>query len=418
MNNTLTQLLSQLISLQGQRIHSVKVDESTQSIDVYCHRDRRFKVVDPESKKPCTVNTYVCRTIYDLPISGKCCRIHIQLVQVRTSQGDRRIESCEFVEKGVRYSKRFCEQISGLCRHMPISVIARHYGLRWETVKNIDKASLNRLLPPSEPSKLRGLKRIGVDEVAKAKGHDYMTVVYNMDNGQLIWVEHGRTHHVLESFLTQLPKETAKGIQAVAMDMGKAYQKAVRENLPNADIVFDRFHIVQQYSQLIRRERSYEFKKALHRNDKALIKGSLYLLLKNPDKLSENQTDKLKLLLHANRRLNEIYVLKEQLKSIWKAETYRSMLYRLDAWCQLANATRILSIQSFASMLQEHKEGICNFAKYDKLTSAIIEAGNVSIGLLRRRARGIRDTEYFKLKIKQLSVPEVFSTFYPSVKLM
>ncbi|MBF4254657.1 ISL3 family transposase, partial [Vibrio anguillarum] len=67
---------------------------------------------------------------------------------------------------------------------------------------------------------------------------------------------------------------------------------------------------------------------------------------------------------------------------------------------------------------QEHKEGICNFAKYDKLTSAIIEAGNVSIGLLRRRARGIRDTEYFKLKIKQLSVPEVFSTFYPSVKLM
>lgn len=223
---------------------------------------------------------------------------------------------------------------------------------------------------------------------------------------------------MLESFLTQLSEETAKGIQAVAMDMGKAYQKAVRENLPNADIVFDRFHVVQQYSQLIRRERSYEFKKALHRNDKALIKGSLYLLLKNPDKLSENQTDKLKRLLHANRHLNEIYVLKEQLKSIWKAATYQRMLYRLDAWCQLANATRILSVQSFASMLQEHKEGICNFAKYDKLTSAIIEAGNVSIGLLRRRARGIRDTEYFKLKIKQLSVPEVYSIFYPSVKLM
>ena len=74
---------------------------------------------------------------------------------------------------------------------MPISVIARQDGLRWETIKNIDKASLHQTLLPSEPSKLRGLKRIGVDEVAKAKGHDYMTVVYNMDNGQLIWVEHG-----------------------------------------------------------------------------------------------------------------------------------------------------------------------------------------------------------------------------------
>ena len=302
----MTQLLSQLISIHGQKIHSVEVDESTQTIDVYCRRDRRFKVVDPESQQPCTVNTYVSRTVYDLPISGKCCHIHIQLAQVRTIQGERRIESCEFVEKGVRYSRRFCEQISGLCRHMPISVIARHYGLRWETIKNIDKASLNRFLPASEPSKLSGLKRIGVDEVAKAKGHDYMTVVYDMDNGQLIWIEHGRTHHVLELFLTQLSEETVKGIQAVAMDMGKAYQKAVRENLPNADIVFDRFHVVQQYSQLIRRERSYEFKKALHRNDKELIKGSLYLLLKNSDKLSENQTDKLKRLLHTNRHLNEI----------------------------------------------------------------------------------------------------------------
>lgn len=198
----MTQLLSQLVSTQGHKIHSVEVDESTQIIDVYCRRDRRFKVVDPESQEPCTVNTYVSRTVYDLPKRGKCCRIHIQLAQVRTTQGERRIESCEFVEKGVRYSGRFCEQISSLCRHMPISVIARHYGLRWETIKNINKASLNRLLPPSAPSKLRELKRIGLDEVAKAKGHDYMTVVYDMENSQLIWVEQGRTHHMLESFLT------------------------------------------------------------------------------------------------------------------------------------------------------------------------------------------------------------------------
>lgn len=259
------------------------------------------------------MNTYVSRTIYDLPVSGRCCRIHIELAQVRTTEGERRIEACDFVEKGVRYSKRFCEQINGLCRHMPISVIARHYGLLWETIKNIDKASLHRTLPPSEPAKLRGLKRIGVDEVAKAKGHYYMTVVVDMDNGQLIWVEHGRTHRVLESFITQLTKQTAQGIQAVAMGMGKAY--------------------------------------------------------------------------------------------------------RLDAWCQLAKGTRIMSVLGFASMLQDYKEGICNFAKYDRLTSAIIEAGNVSIGLLRRIARGSRDTDYFKLKIKKLSVPDVKSMFSPSVKL-
>lgn len=111
------------------------------------------------------------------------------------------------------------------------------------------------------------------------------------------------------------------------------------------------------------------------------------------------------MLLKANRRLNEIYVLKEQLKSIWRAETYQRMNYRLEAWCQLASATKILSVQGFVSMLQARKEGICNFAKYDRLTSAIIEAGNVSIRLLRRRARGIRDTEYPPLAYME-------STFY------
>ncbi len=95
---TLTQLLSQLFSIQGQKIHSVEVDESTQIIDVYCRRDRRFKVVDPESQEPCTVNIYVSRIVYDLPISGKCCRIHIQLAQVRTTQGERRIEPTFFME--------------------------------------------------------------------------------------------------------------------------------------------------------------------------------------------------------------------------------------------------------------------------------------------------------------------------------
>lgn len=152
MDPILTQLLSQLLHIQGQAIQSIKVDKSTQTVDVYCRRDRRFKVTDPKSNQACTVNTYVSRTIYDLPISGRCCRINIELAQVRTTEGERRIEECDFVEKGVRYSKRFCEQISGLCRHMPISVIARHYGLRWETIKNIDKASLHRTLPPSEPS--------------------------------------------------------------------------------------------------------------------------------------------------------------------------------------------------------------------------------------------------------------------------
>lgn len=417
MASILTQLLSSVLRIKGQKICSVNIDENTQSIDVYCRRDRRFKVKDPATTKRCTVNTYASRTIQDLPISGKQCRIHIELAQVRSSDGERRIEESDFVEKGVRYSKRFCEQICGLCRYMPISAIARHFGLRWEAVKNIDKAALHRTLPPSKPSLLKNLTHIGVDEVARAKGHDYMTVVYDMNTGRLIWVEHGRTSATLGLFLTELTDSTAKQIKAVAMDMGDAYIKAVREHLPNADIVFDRFHVMQLYSKLIRQERSFEFKKADSRKDKALIKGSLFLLLKNADKLSSPQSNKLDDLLESNKHLCVIYMLKEQLQEMWNSVNYQEMRDKLEHWCQLAKRSGILSLWRFSDTLQRHKQGICNYATY-RLTSAAIEAGNVSIGMLRKRARGIRDTEYFKLKIKQISVSETASIFYPAVKLM
>ena len=162
---------------------------------------------------------------------------------------------------------------------MSIQTVSKHLKIRWETVKNIDKDILAHSLPALDPTQLKDLTLIGVDEVARAKGHDYMTVVYDMVSGQLIWVEHGRTANVLITFLNQLPEQTANGIKAVAMDMGKAYQKAVRTALPNADIVFDRFHVMQNFSKVIQRQRRTEFRKATDHNEKGLIKGSLYLLV-------------------------------------------------------------------------------------------------------------------------------------------
>ena len=299
---------------------------------------------------------------------------------------------------------------------MSIQTVSRHLNIRWETVKNIDKQILTQSLPSLNPATLKDLTLIGVDEVARAKGHDYMTVVYDMVSGQLIWVEHGRTADVLMAFLNQLPKQTANGIKAVAMDMGKAYQKAVRTSLPNADIVFDRFHVMQNFSKVIQRQRRTEFRKATNRDEKGLIKGSLYLLLMNAEKMSDKQSDKLDELLEANKSLCTLYMMKEQLQTLWSAPTFESMDSQLETWCQLADSTNLFALRDFAKSLRAHRVGICNYAKYG-LTSARIEAGNVAIGMLRKRARGIRDTDYFKLKIRQTSMKERYSIFYPDVKL-
>ncbi len=401
---------SQILSLPGQCVKHAQHDLSQQTLTLYCERDRRSKPIDPTNGRRATVNRYVRRIVRDLPLCGFDCHLDIELAQVITGDGKRRIEKCEFVDNGSRYTYRFCRLVSGLCRHMSIQAVARHLNLRWESVKNMDKFYLESTLPALDPSQLVDLKYIGVDEVARAKGHDYMTVIYDMVEGHLIGVETGRRAETFSNFLKLIPEKTAGKIEAVAMDVGYAYQKSVRDCLPNADIVFDRFHVMKNYSKALSNQRRIEYRKA-NRAGKDLLKGTHYLVLKNADKLSEKQVDKLEKLLAENENMNTLYILKEQLQTLWLSETEESMQQELEQWCLLAEQTNMLYLKKFAKSLRSHKTGICNYAKH-KLTSARIEAGNVSIGMIRKRARGIRDTDYFKLKIRQSSLPDDQSMFY------
>jgi len=399
-----------ILGLKGQRVNQIKLDEQERQLVIHCRRDRRRNAIDPVSGKKGTINRYVRRQVRDVPLFGYPCVIDMELAQVFISKNERRMEHCEFVDRGWRFTRRFCRMISGLCRHMSIQAVSRHLGVRWETVKNIDKAYLEESLPALDPTQLTDLKYLGVDEVARAKGHDYMTVIYDMVEGHLIGVETGRTADVFSGFLKQLPAKTTEKIEAVAMDMGPSYQKSVRDCLPNADIVFDRFHVMKNYSKALSNQRRIEFRKA---NDagKKLLTGTHYLVLKNAHKLDESEAQRLQQLLDENANLNTLYILKEQLQALWESETVELMLERLEAWCRIADQSAMLYLKKFARMLRNHRVGICNYAKH-KLTSARIEAGNISIGMIRKRARGIRDTEYFKLKIRQSSLPDKDSMFY------
>ena len=405
-----------ILGLPGQCVNQIHEQEDG-SILVEYHRDRRRKPIDPITGQQGTVNRYVRRLVQDLPFLHRPCFLEIEQAQVHIGKNQRRMEFLSFVDPYQRYTKRFCQLVSGLCRHMSVQAVSLHLGIRWETTKNMDKSYLSKTLPALCPEALTGLKWIGVDEVARAKGHDYMTVVYDLQQGHLIWVHEGRTSDTLALFLTAIPKETADGIEAVALDMGPAYRKAVEEHLPQAEIIFDRFHVMQNYSKVIRNQRRIEFRRASRKEDQELIKGSLYLLLKNPEKLKPGQQEKLQSLRDSNDNLNLIYMLKEQLQQLWvQPESFERMSERLECWCQMADESGLHYLKKFAKSLRRHATGICNYAKFP-LTTARIEAGNVAIGMIRKRARGIRDTEYFKLKIRQTSIPDQPSMFYQTPEL-
>lgn len=404
-----------ILCLRGQVVKSVEL-EAPGVVRVQCKRDRRIAPVDARTGHRGRANRWLRRTVWDVPLFGHRVALDIEYLEIAVGARDRRVEQLDFVGVGSRYTKRLEELVSALCRHLPISAVSRWSGLSWTTVKDMDRRHLQDSLPVLSPRDVSGVRYLGVDEVARAKGQDYITLVYDLDSGSLLWVGEGNNTESLGVFLSQLSQETADGIQAVAMDMGLAYQAAVRQHLPSAIIVFDRFHVMQLYSKVIRDVRRAEFRKA-DADGKDLIKGSLYLLLGNKQGLSESGAQRLGELLGANQTLSTVYALKEQLQGLWGAPTEQAMRQALAQWCNLARATSTKPLHRFSNTLENHADGICAYARF-RLTTARIEAGNVAIGMIRKRARGMLDMHYFKLKVLQTAIPEPPLALFPKARYL
>lgn len=410
---------AKILGLEGQVIKDVVFNEESGRVRVICDRDRRRRPVDHRTGRHGSVNRLLRRTVLDVPLGGHPCEIEIEYAETFLSPGHVRVEHLSFVAPKARVTKRYARLIAGMARHMPISTVARHTGLSWDSVKAIECAHLAETIPIPRPQTLTGIRYLGVDEVARAKGQSYFTLVYDLspgaNYGRILWVKEGREAAVLLEFLDALSQECAEGIEAVALDMGPAYITAVRESLPDAAIVFDRFHVMQMFSKVIRDCRRAEFKAAKTLGDltgQQTIKGSLWLLLSNRTTLKETDQGRLDQLLAQNQPLASLYALKEQLQRLWQPNsTIAEMTQRLDDWCGMAKAAKITGLASFVKTLQSHRTGICAYADHP-ITTSRLEAGNVSIALLRRRARGFRDMEYFKLKIFQLNTDDTPSFLY------
>ena len=216
-----------------------------------------------------------------------------------------------FADPDRRYTKRFERYVLELSRHMTMTDVARHLGIDWHTVKEIQKTYLRRHF--SQPS-FKGLKRIAVDEISIGHGHHYLTVILDLDTGAVVFVGEGKGADSLEPFWKRLKTSRAR-IRAVAMDMSQAYISAVTANLPNSAIVFDHFHVIKLFNEKLtelRRDLYRETTDLLHRS---VLKGTRWLLLKNPENLNDerNERSRLEEALSLNKPLATAYYMKEDL---------------------------------------------------------------------------------------------------------
>jgi len=304
-----------------------------------------------------------------------------------------------FAEPDRRYTKRFERYVLELSKYMTMKDVARHLGISWHTVKEIQKTHFYRHF--SQPS-LKGLKRIAVDEISVGRGHRYLTVVLDLLSGAVVFVGEGKGADTLQPFWKRLKSSRAR-IEAVAMDMSQAYIFAVRSNLPHATIVFDHFHVIKLMNEKLTELRRDLYREATDLLQKDVLKGSRWLLLKNPENLRDDRNERARLeeALSLNKPLATAYYMKEDLRLLWSLPNKATAQVHLQDWISRAQASGIRILKDFAKTLSAHKRGILAYYDY-QISTGPLEGTNNKIKTLQRQAYGFRDQTFFMLRIYAL----------------
>lgn len=307
-----------------------------------------------------------------------------------------RVEQLSFADASKRVTHRLAQYIHDLCKVMTVQDVAEHLELNPKTVKAIDKCFLEKSFGQTDG---HGLRVLAIDEIALRKGHHYMTVVMDYFSGRIVWMGQDRDTETLDRFFAELTDKQKQDIEAVAIDMWEPFINRIKHHCPEAQIVFDFFHVVQAFGKVIDNVRRDEYVKA-NEQEKKVLKGSRYLLLKNPENLKDDQHNRLEEVLALNETLSVLYVLKGQLKMVYYYSNRQKVKKTLDAWCRMAETIEHPSVQAFVRRLRFFEYGILNHADYPIGTSRL-EGANNKIKVIKRKAYGFHDSEYFALKVKQ-----------------
>ena len=340
------------------------------------------------------------RLFRSLPIGTRAVQVVLDVPRIGCMDcGTVRQVDVDFADERRSYTKAFERYVLELSRHMTIQDVAEHLQVGWDLVKDIQKRYLSKKF---RRIKLKHLRYMAIDEICIGRGHRYLTVVLDLASGAVVFVGDGKGADALKPFWKLLKRSRAK-IKAVAMDMSPAYISAVKAHLPKAVLVFDHFHIIKLFNEKLsdlRRDLYREAKEQLHKD---VLKGTRWLLLKNPENLDKTRDEpqRLQEALRLNQPLACAYYMKEDLRLVWEQSDKPAAQRVLDDWIRRAESSGIRRLIQFAHTLAAHRSGILNTYDY-RISTGPLEGTNTKIRVLQRQAYGFRDTEFFKLKIYAL----------------
>lgn len=395
---SLNSVLKNLFPFKG---YKVCVFENGKYILLGLKSRRKCGICPSCDKRASNLETEYERTVRDLDLGERQCYLRFFQKKIRCKCGYRGLEKLDFVAKSRRVTKRMETYIVSLCEKMSLKEAAEVTNLNWKTVKSIDHEYIKSLLP--NISELN-IKRIAIDEIAIMKGHKYLTIIRDYDTGIAIKIVFGRGYEVTLKALASLGNDVLNGIEYASLDMWDPYIKAIKEQCPNAKLVFDKFHVVKKVNEALDKVRKKEFAKAAPEERKRM-KHKRFVILKKESNLNPKQKGELQGLMKLNEKLYKSYLLKEQILSIFdeKKTTFEQIKERIINWLESILSNELEEFYSVVDMIRRHLNGILNYFRYG-MTNSISEGFNTKINVIKRRAFGFRDVEYFMLKIYQNSI--------------
>jgi transposase len=413
-------LLNRLGGWDGFEIASVEEDPVLQP-DVLGMPAPRLVITlrpQPDAEKRCSRCGAVVRDIHDtterlirdVAVMEHDTWLRLPRARLRCPTCGPTVEAVPWLDKHQRMTTRLAAKIARLAMVLPLEHVATWFGLHWTTVKMIHARALAAQLGPVTRESLQGVRFLALDEFAIQKGHRYATVIVDAETKRVLWVARGRDRAAVAPFFDLLGEVGCAAIEAVVMDMHGPFGDEARARCPNAAVVYDLFHVVAKYGRevidRVRVDETNRIAKAAGPNrpriraQRRVIKGTRWLLLRNREHVTR-PADRIRLdeLLAANRALFITYVLKDDLKQLWRYRAPAAARRFWQQWYRRAIRSRLLPLQLFARRLEPYLDGIINHCRYP-LSTALVEGINNKIKVLKRMAYGYRDDAYFFLRIR------------------
>src|SRR3984885_6271080 len=393
---------SKVLGWPGYRVYRHEIDEPGKRLKLWVRRKRgnRKLICSGCGRKLAEAYDSYEREVRDLPCFEFRTTVVVELYRVRCPECGIKTEKVPQLPSKAPFSKRFEEAVGLACESAAVRRVARQFGIAASTVRAMDLRYLKRWAASRRKPALR---HMGIDEIYLGKKQKFVTVVSNLQTGEPLWMGPERKKETLDEFFSQQVSAFQRNaIRAACVDMWEPYRQSLEQWVPQCQIIYDKFHVLQHASAAVDEVRRAEFFRKGGRA-REIVKGKRWLLLSRWVHLDRKKKQQLNELFALNRKLLKAYLLKESLARLWDYTYEGAMLRYLQGWIDQLRWQRLKPMQKLAQMLLDHLEGILNYCR-TKVPMGVVEAVNGNIKSLLRRGRGYKNLRYLLLKAQHLAV--------------